>query len=131
MSATPSILLYFDPAHKTGLKLKSMVETIVLKEYITIVQDLEQLICILRQPLNGIATAIILAGSEKELLDLITFRDLLLRIPVILILPNQKKETITKGHTLRPRYLTYTDSNLSDVRDVFKKIVGKAFTAWH
>ncbi len=131
MLVTPSILLYSNPAHNTGLKLKSMVESIVLKENMTIVQDMEQLNCILRQPLNGIVAAIILADSEKELLNLISHKDLLLRIPVILILPNQKKATITKGHTLRPRYMTYSDSNLADVRDVFKKIVGRANTAWH
>jgi len=65
-------------------------------------------------------------SSQNELMELMPVRDLLLRIPIILILPDHEQETITKGHSLRPRYLTYIDYDLSDVGDVFKKIVYKA-----
>ena len=131
MIGTPSILLYLNPRHNKNLELKSMVETVVLKENITIVKNTDQLIRVLRQPLNGIIAAIIHAGSAEELMSLTLFKDLLIRIPLILVLPDQEKETITKGHALRPRYITYSDSNLTDVRDVFKKIVGRANATWH
>ncbi len=87
---------------------------------------MDQLIRILRQPLNGVVAAVLLAGTQNELLDFMPVRDLLLRIPSILILPDHETETITKGHSLRPRYLTYADGDLSDVGDVFRKIVYKA-----
>ncbi len=131
MIGTPSILLYLNPRHNTDLQLKSMVETVVLKENITIVGNMDQLLHILRQPLNGIIAAIIHAGSEQELMDLTSFKDLLIRIPLILVLPDQEQATITRGHVLRPRYITYADSNLTDVRDVFKKMVGRANATWH
>lgn len=131
MIGTPSILLYLNPRHNKDIELKSMVETVVLKEHITIVRNMDQLLRILRQPLNGIIAAIIHASSEEELMNLTSFKDLLIRIPLILVLPDQEQNTITKGHTLRPRYITYSDSNLADVRDVFRKIVGRANATWH
>ncbi len=127
MQITPNILLYSQPIHSTSLRLQAVIGAIAVRENIIVVQNMKQLIRILRQPLNGVVAAVLLAGTKTELMDLMPVRDLLLRIPSILILPDHEKETITRGHSLRPRYLTYADGDLSDVGDVFKKIVFKAY----
>jgi len=126
MQITPNILLYSQPIHSKSLRLQAIIGGIALRENIIVAQNMDQLIRILRQPLNGVVAAVLLAGTQHELLDLMPVRDLLLRIPSILILPDHETETITKGHSLRPRYLTYSDGDLSDVGDVFRKIVYKA-----
>ena len=131
MIVNPSILLYSHPIENSGIYLQSLVETIVLRENIIIARQMDQLIQILRQPLNGVVAAIIFAENENELQGLITLQDQLQRIPFILILPDQERDFITKAHSLRPRYLAYADSDLSDVRDVFKKIICKANSVWH
>ena len=130
MLATPSILVYAHPVQHISTQLQAIAEAVVLRENIVVVRSMDQLIRILRQPFNGVVAAIILAETDEELRDLINHKELLLRIPFILILPDQEKDTITKGHALRPRYLTYADSDLSDVRDVFRRIVNKANIAW-
>jgi len=126
MQITPNILLYSQPIHTTSLRLQAIIGANALRENIIVVQNMKQLFRILRQPLNGVVAAVLLAGTQNELMELMPVRDLLLRIPIILILPDHEQETITKGHSLRPRYLTYIDYDLSDVGDVFKKIVYKA-----
>ena len=68
--------------------------------------------------------AVLFAENMKELLDLISIRDLLDDIGIILILPDDKKETISAGHRLWPRYISYTDSNFKDVAAVLNKMDG-------
>ncbi len=125
MFSVPSILLYSHPIQNHSTKLQTLVETIALKENIIIARRMDQVAKILNQPLNGVVAAIIVAGNEQELHDLSILQEKLQRIPFILILPGQEKEMVTKAHSLRPRYLAYADDDLSDVRYVFKKIIGR------
>lgn len=66
-------------------------------ENIVVVQDIERLFHFLHKPLNNVAAVIISVPNEKELLALLEFRDLLLRIPIILILPIKKRIQLQKG----------------------------------
>ena len=68
--------------------------------------------------------AVLFTVDIKDLLDLIYIRDLLDDIGIILILPDDKKETISAGHRLRPRYISYTDGNFKDVAAVLNKMEG-------
>lgn len=130
MVPSESILLYTSPSQNDGFRMQSMVEKTISNENIIIVRRMEKLSRILRQPLNGILAAIIQVGSDEELMDLVGIRDLLLRIPMILVLPNQEESTVTKGHVLRPRYLAYADTDWNVVRDVFRKMVDRAAGTW-
>ncbi len=120
-----NILLYLPPAQADGIKLRTMVASVVVRENIVIVCNMEKLFRVLSQPMHGIATAILLISTDHELVELQRFKDIILRIPTILILPDQNRDTITKGFVLRPRFLTYADSDFSEVRDVFRKIISK------
>jgi hypothetical protein len=125
MFSTPSILLYAHPVQSSSTQLQTLVETIVLRENIIIARQIDQVAKVLNHPLNSIVAAIIVAANEQELQDLSVLCDKLKRIPFILILPDQKKEMVTKAHALRPRYLAYEGGDLSDVRYVFKKIISR------
>ncbi|MCK5783659.1 MAG: hypothetical protein KAH06_04380 [Desulfobacterales bacterium] len=120
-----NILLYLPPAQADGIKLRTMVASVVVRENIVTGYNTDNLFRILSQPMHGIAAAIILVSTYQELLELQKFKDMILRIPTILILPDQNRDTITKGFVLRPRFLTYADSDFSEVRDVFRKIISK------
>lgn len=125
MLTVPSILLYSQPMQNNGAKLQTLVETIALNENIIIARRMDQVAKILNQPLNGVVAAIIVAGNEQELHDLSLLHDKLQRIPFILVLPDQEKKMLTKAHSLRPRYLAYTGGDFSDIRYVFRKIIGR------
>jgi hypothetical protein len=125
MLSVPSILLYLHPVMNNHTNLQTLVETTAIQENIIISRRMDQVIKILNQPLSGIVAAIIVAGDEQDLHDLSSLSDKLQRIPFILILPDQEKEMVTKAHSLRPRYLAYAGGDLSDIRYVFKKIIGK------
>jgi len=96
-----------------------------MENNILVVTNMKDLSEILHKPLNRVDAAVIFRATRKGLINLMSFRDELLRLPVILILPDQKNETIANGHSLRPRFLSYMDSDFSDVRDVLQKILNK------
>ncbi|MCD6199973.1 MAG: hypothetical protein J7K15_15635, partial [Deltaproteobacteria bacterium] len=50
-------------------------------------------------------------------------RDLIWDLRLILILPDREAGTIAKGHILRPRFLTYLDSDFTEVAAVLKKML--------
>ena len=77
----------------------------------------------LRQPKDDPTIAVILAGSQKELADMLSIRDLLDRSRIILILPDRSEDTITKGYSMFPRFVTYVDSNFNWVTAVLSKML--------
>lgn len=68
---------------------------------------------------------LILAASSDDLAQILPFRDLLVNHPVILILPDSKKDTMARALSLYPRYIDYIQNDLKDVFPVLKKMVKK------
>lgn len=77
----------------------------------------------LHRPAGDPTIAVLLAAGRKDLDELLAIRDLLDRARIILILPDRNKDTINKGHTLFPRFLTYVDSNFDWVTAVLEKML--------
>lgn len=67
--------------------------------------------------------AVLVAANTRELEEFVSLEDLLENLRVIFILPDRKKATISKGHKLRPRFLTYMDGDFMDVAAVLKKML--------
>ncbi len=127
MVINSTVLLYLKTAQAetVGKKLIRSVREVVLLQDILIANTMDKLVVNLSRPGGEIAATIIVASSGEELLNFALFRDILLRAPLILILPDHEKKTITKGHALRPRFLSYIDNDFSEVRGVLKKIIWK------
>jgi len=64
---------------------------------------------------------VLLAADRKDLANLLSIRDLLDDVRIILVLPDDKKETVSAGHLLRPRYISYADGKFEDVAAVLRK----------
>jgi hypothetical protein len=61
---------------------------------------------------------------DREDLDtFISHKPLLNDIPIILILPERESHMIARGHSLRPRFLSYYDNDLNEVKGVLKKML--------
>jgi hypothetical protein len=65
-----------------------------------------------------------LASSREDLEAILSIVELFYDLRIILILPDRKKETISKGLKLYPRYLSYADGDFSDVAAVLEKMLG-------
>jgi len=75
------------------------------------------------QPKDDLNIVVLLATSREDLRDLIAIEKLLSDFRIILILPDRYKVTISMGHKLYPRFLSYADSDFNDVALVLNKMI--------
>jgi hypothetical protein len=69
------------------------------------------------------AVTVLLLSSRQELENLVQYADLISDQKIILVLPDHAKETIDMGHALYPRFIGYTDSDLTDVTSVLRRLM--------
>jgi hypothetical protein len=116
------LLLYAPASEGVGERLQGMIEGLVPKNTMEVCRSIESLSRRLRQPADDLPiAAVLLAARSGDLSDLLSIRDLLRDVRIILILPDREANTIAQGHTLRPRFLSYTDSDFTDVLAVLGK----------
>lgn len=116
------LLLYAPVSEGAGERLQKMIEEFVSKNNVEVYRSIESLSHRLRQPAEDLPiAAVLLAARREDLVALLSIRDLLRDVRIILILPDRDENTIAKGHTLRPRFLSYTDSDFTDILAVLGK----------
>ena len=118
------LLFYAKVLEGFGNKVLGVIQSLVPLSQIETHRTIESLDCKVRQPVNNLNTAVMLASNKEDLLDLLSLRDLLWNLRIILIIPDRKAETIAMGHMLRPRFLSYVDSDFNDVSAVLEKMLG-------
>jgi hypothetical protein len=119
------VLYYGTTNNGAGKRLQKVIESVVPIEDTEVYRDVEELGRRLRLPTCDVSISVFLTKSKAELFDLILMKKLLLDMRILLVLPDGDNETITMGHTLFPRFLTYMDSDFKDVEAVLKKIIQK------
>jgi hypothetical protein len=107
----------------TGEQLRKMIENVVPNENTEIYSTIDTLGKRLHRPSYNIAIAVLLISSREELRDVLSIRHLFDNIKIVLILPDRNNETIVIGHKLRPRFLSYTDSDFIDVAVVLENML--------
>ncbi len=117
------ILIYAASADEAGKNLKGLLKTLPLKNQPESYHAIEALINRLRKPLGQNFIGILIPGDQRELSNLISIRHLFRDMRIILVLPDNQETTISNGHYLRPRFLTYADSNFSDVIAVIENMM--------
>ena len=120
------VVLYARMASELGSRLQEVILGSISTEILETCRTIETLSQALRQPQYDLAAAVLLAEDTADLSDLLSIADLLDEVRIILVLPDRKKETIAKGHTLKPRFLTYADSTLLDLAAVLNRMLSRA-----
>ncbi|MBE9582058.1 MAG: hypothetical protein IMF18_10615 [Proteobacteria bacterium] len=123
-----SLLFYSTSAKGPGERLHRVIEVLVPKREIEIFRTIESLTRRLHRPGLGhnMTIAVFLAASKEELSELVSIRNLLADLRIILVLADAQGDTIAKGHTLRPRFLTDVDSDFLDIVAVLGKMLSSA-----
>ena len=117
------ILLY--SALKTGIgeRLEKVVSAVVPEDMIDICRSIEDLFRNLSRRINKPVVAVLLAADIEDLLGFVSIRKMFRDTRIILILPDQKNDTIVQGHKLFPRFVSYTESDFTDVSTVLAKMI--------
>ena len=75
----------------------------------------------LHQPLPDSVVFVLQICSREELMDILSLREFLHDRRIILVLPDSEPETVSLGHILRPRFITYGDGDYMDVSSILGK----------
>jgi hypothetical protein len=120
-----SVLIYAGSNQEALERLNRVVEIVFHGGKVDTCKTLESVARTLRRPRlnNDVDIAILVAANRKEVEILADMADMFENIQVILVLPDEDKETVSKGHLLRPRFLTYVDDDFMDIAAVLAKIL--------
>jgi len=66
---------------------------------------------------------VLLVADREGLSGILTLRELLLDRRIVLVLPDDDPETLSRGHILKPRFITGKGGNYGDVSVVMGKMV--------
>ncbi len=119
------IVYYCPVTDGTFRKMKRIIKIMFPAEIIEILHSLEIMEDHLRSSLTE-DFIILQISSFSELQSVITLKELLIDHRIILILPDDDSGTATLAHTLRPRLITYRDSDFLDVAEVLTRMNFKA-----
>jgi hypothetical protein len=109
-------------------RLQRVLEHILPRKNINYVRTVKELEDNLRELSHKITAVAILQVGKEKLLHLLPIKELFEDTSIILILNNKDEETIALGHRLRPRFITYADSDFLDVASVLIKMKEKMFS---
>jgi len=123
-----ALLIYSTKKEGAGERLQRVIELMFPHNVFEIYRSIGELSKRLRQPVLNLTIAILLASSREELLDLLSLRELLWDMKIILILPDSTPRTIAEGHLLRPRFFSDCSSDFVDVAAVLNLMISNPGT---
>jgi hypothetical protein len=118
-----SLLFYSENTHVYYKKLKDIIKAQVPCGELEIYHEMNSLSNRFNKLRCDINIMVLVAATQNDLTELIIQKQLFDDIPIILILPDRNKETISKGLKLSPRFFDYIDSDFYDFASVLKKML--------
>jgi hypothetical protein len=106
--------------------LLEQIGGLIPSQNIIMCRDIIQLRAALLKPAYNLLAAVLAVSGRKELLDLVSISKLLRATRIILILPDRELETVSQGHELRPRFLTWPAAAPTEVMAVLNKMLTQA-----
>ena len=121
-----NIVYYCPVTDGTFRKMKRIIELIIPSEQYKILYSLKIMEDHLRSSLADDFIIILQISSFAELQEVTLLKELIIDHRIILILPDDDPATAALAHTLRPRLITYRDSDFLDVAEVITRLNLKA-----
>ncbi len=118
-------LIFFAPLINEGdRQINNLIDSFTAVSSLEIYRTIDSLSERLREPQKDNLVAVLFAISKETLSEIISIRDLLSSPRVIIVLPDREADTIAKGHMLRPRFMTYSDTDFGEISAVIDKMFG-------
>ncbi len=118
-----NILVYTTLANNAFQHLIQTIEKVARGERTEIFNKPESLIDRLIQIRKDGTIVILLITNQIDLSLVLSFGSFFEDYKLILILPDRNKQTVSKGHQLCPRYVSFADGDFSDVGAVLNKMI--------
>jgi len=125
-------IAYISKLNESGKRIRGLlIEQWPDKKSFEIFTSLNRFDSRLRRPTGMEDIGLLFLATVADLNDMLNKRDLLDHLRLVIILPDNSEDTLAKAHLLRPRYLSYWDSNFSDVLLVLGKMIMMASSKPH
>jgi hypothetical protein len=118
-------LVFYSPMNGSPEeRLQGVVKSVIPGWGESVCRTVDDLLERLLQPKNDLSIALLLAEKRGDIEELLSVSSLFRNTRIILVAPDRDKETIAAAHLLRPRLLTYSDSDFAEVFTVLTKMMG-------
>jgi hypothetical protein len=115
------IILYAPNSDQNDIRQR--IEGLIPEKRLKIYRTLEGLSERLHRPIDPETIMIIVASSREKLSEVSPLRRILGDVRTVVVVSDQEPATVALAHQLRPRFLTYANSNLDDLAAVLQKMI--------
>jgi hypothetical protein len=124
---SPMDMIFYSPAggkaeERLGAMIEKLIPGVMTKTCRTIDALSNRL---LQPPHNDLTIAVLLTADKADLFNLSSISEQFHDARIIVVAPDQDKDTVALAHRLRPRLLTYTDSDFAEVFAVLNNIMSE------
>lgn len=123
MKKKTTILFYMKDLNEVECELQGAIEKMVPKGQFEMFKTIEELSAKLRMSEHGLPIVVLLASDAGDLKDVLSLKPIFTDIRIILILPDRENDTVTMGHSLHPRFMSYRDTNCHEAAAVLGKML--------
>jgi hypothetical protein len=117
------LLFYASRNDESENRLDAAIRSVAPRETVERFVTLEDFRERLRSIVEPNSIMVLAAVDREELLKLQAFRDMLTEIYIILVLPDREDDTIKLAHLLRPRFLSQTKDDFSDLSRIVAQMI--------
>jgi hypothetical protein len=118
------VVLYANEKNESASKrLQTVIENCIPSNCLEVFGSSRDFARRIYQIPRKIDVAVLFAQNQDQLFELISLKEFLSDVRIILILPDREHLTVRRGHTLFPKYTSYIDSNATDVASVLNKMI--------
>ena len=122
-SLSTTVVLYVNQG-RCGQQVWELIQRQNAHSQVEMYNTIDKLQGRLNQTNHSEVIAVLFISNRLELEKIVGFADVLHDVKTILVLPDREPDTISIGHTLYPRFISYADSDLQDVAAVLDKMMG-------
>ena len=123
-TANVTLIVYTD-YERLGNKLWRMIKRAGVNGHVEIYGSIESLSGAIVRKNGDAVIAVLFINNRSELMKMLQLSDRLRDLRIILVLPDRDMETVSIGHKLYPRFISYADGDLKDVGAVLYKMIGR------
>jgi hypothetical protein len=117
-----NLLFYTRQWGEPAERLERLIQSSLPGDGVEIYRTIGSFLNRLQHPPEIPFVIVLLVAGKEELSNLYTFHLFFEGRRLILVLPDQAEETLKAAHRLRPRYITYTDNDFSDLAGVIQRM---------
>ena len=117
------VIVFFNSENTAKNQLISILEAVTQRKDIEKFTSITDLSKRLKIDTSDVSIILLSISGHRTLNELLTIRNQLIGHRIIIILPDQKNETLSKAHLLYPRFISYNDNNFEDLKAVVEKML--------